>query len=92
MRNGPGRAERGAGPGMRTERSEDAGAGAAQPITIAPKPAGWTASRRARVNPRTAPGGSRVGACGYRTGRWYARRYRSAGTTTSAVSTARPDA
>ncbi|CAM5258718.1 hypothetical protein SCALM49S_07660 [Streptomyces californicus] len=28
----------------------------------------------------------------YLTGRWYAIRYRSAGTTTSAVSTARPEA
>lgn len=28
----------------------------------------------------------------YLTGRWYATRYRSAGTTTSAVSTARPEA
>ncbi|GAB1327787.1 hypothetical protein ACE1SV_21260 [Streptomyces sennicomposti] len=30
--------------------------------------------------------------CGYFTGKWYATRYRSAGITTSAVSTARPEA
>lgn len=59
---------------MRTEPSGDTGTGTAEAIIIAPKPAGSTRSRRARVNPRAAPGGSRAGTSGYLTGRWYARR------------------
>ncbi|GAA2649890.1 hypothetical protein GCM10010307_58990 [Streptomyces vastus] len=35
---------------------------------------------------------TRPAAGGYLTGKWYDTRYRSAGTTTSAVSTGRPDA
>ncbi|GGS26163.1 hypothetical protein GCM10010238_13160 [Streptomyces griseoviridis] len=40
----------------------------------------------------SASGGGAAGFPGYFTGRWYATRYRSAGTTTSAVSTASPEA
>lgn len=62
---------------------------------------GWLLRRygsRGRVNSRSrrADGPVRIaayaGAPGHFTGRWYAIRYRSAGTTMSAVSTGLPDA
>lgn len=53
----------------------------------------WAAAREGAPVGRArglAAGGR--GAVGYRTGKWYAIRYRSAGTTMSAASTGRPDA
>lgn len=44
---------------MRTEPSGDTGTGTAEAIIIAPKPAGSTRSRRARVNPGRRPGFTR---------------------------------